>query len=183
LGQSAFAVFALHDALRLGAKHVAGRLRTLAASLDGPWPAAAVIHARAADADDAASLEEAADAFAALGAGLVAAEAATEASLLWAASGHAARAAAARAKAAPLPPDDAGHALTFIPPRPDAPAIARLTQREQEVAALACQGLSNADIAGKLVVSVRTVESHLYSAYGKLGVSDRAELAAILGPQ
>ena len=182
-GQSAFAVFALHDALRLGAKHVAGRLRTLAASLDGPWPAAAAIHACAADADDAASLEDAADAFAALGAGLMAAEAATEASLLWAASGHAARAAAARAKAAPLPPGDADHALTFIPSRPDAPAIATLTRREQEVAALACRGLSNADIAGKLVVSVRTVESHLYSAYGKLGVSDRAELAAILGPQ
>ena len=182
-GQSAFAVFALHDALRLGAKHVAGRLRTLAASLDGPWPAAAVIHARAAEVSDAASLEAAADAFAALGAGLVAAEAATEASLLWAASGHAARAAAARAKAARLSPREAGTALTFIPQRPDAPVIATLTRREQEVAALACRGLSNADIAGKLVVSVRTVESHLYSAYGKLGVSDRADLAAVLGPQ
>src|SRR6266566_4248590 len=39
-GQPAYAMFALHDALRLGAKHVAGRLETLAASLDGPWPAA-----------------------------------------------------------------------------------------------------------------------------------------------
>ena len=43
LRQPAYAMFALHDALRLGAKHVAGRLETLAASLDGPWPAAAVI--------------------------------------------------------------------------------------------------------------------------------------------
>jgi DNA-binding NarL/FixJ family response regulator len=167
-GQSAFAVFALHDALRLGAQHVADRLRTLAASLDGPWPAAAVIHARAAEVSDAASLEAAA---------------ATEASRLWAASGHAARAATARAKATRLSPCAVGNALTFIPQRPDAPVIATLTRREQEVAALACHGLSNADIAGKLVVSVRTVESHLYSAYGKLGVSDRAELAAVLGPQ
>jgi len=61
--------------------------------------------------------------------------------------------------------------------------LAELTRREQEVAALACQGLSNADIAERLVVSVRTVESHLYSAYGKLGVSDRAGLPAVLGSQ
>ena len=75
------------------------------------------------------------------------------------------------------------HALTFIPSSPETPGLAALTRREQEVAALACHGLSNADIAGKLVVSVRTVESHLYSAYGKLGVSDRAALAAVLGSQ
>ncbi len=182
-GQPAYAMFALHDALRLGARHVTGRLETLAASLDGPWPAAAVIHARAANASDAASLEAAADAFAALGAGLVATEAAAEASRRWAVSGHAARAAAAHAKAARLSPGEAGHALTFIPSSPETPGLAALTRREQEVAALACHGLSNADIAGKLVVSVRTVESHLYSAYGKLGVSDRAALAAVLGSQ
>jgi DNA-binding CsgD family transcriptional regulator len=182
-GQPAYAMFALHDAIRLGAKQEAGRLETLAASLDGPWPAAAVLYARAADASDAASLETAADAFAALGAGLVAAEAATEASARWAASGHAARAAAAYAKAARMFPREARRGLMFIPPRPETAGLATLTRREQEVAALACQGLSNAGIAGKLIVSVRTVESHLYSAYGKLGVSDRAELAAVLGSQ
>lgn len=182
-GQPAYAMFALHDALRLGAKHVAGRLETLAASLDGPWPAAGVIHARAAGVSDAASLEAAADAFAALGAGLVAAEAASEASVRWAASGHAARAAAAHAKAARLCPGEAGHALRFIPPHSEEPGLATLTPREREVTELACQGLSNASIAGRLVVSVRTVESHLYSAYGKLGVSDRAGLAAVLGSQ
>jgi DNA-binding CsgD family transcriptional regulator len=182
-GQPAYAMFALHDALRLGAKHVAGRLGTLAASLDGPWPAAGVIHARAAVASDAASLEAAADAFAALGAGLVAAEAASEASRRWAVSGHAARAAAAHAEAARLSPGEAGHALRFIPPIPETPGLATLTRREQEVAALACRGLSNACIAERLVVSVRTVESHLYSAYGKLGVPDRAALAAVLGSQ
>jgi ATP/maltotriose-dependent transcriptional regulator MalT len=182
-GQPAYAMFALHDALRLGAKHVASRLGTLAASLDGPWPAAGVVHARAADASDAVSLEAAADAFAALGAGLVAAEAASEASRRWAASGHTARAAAAHAKAVRLSPCEAGHALRFIPPHPEEPGLATLTPREQEVAELACRGLSNACIAERLVVSVRTVESHLYSAYGKLGVPDRAALAAVLGSQ
>jgi ATP/maltotriose-dependent transcriptional regulator MalT len=182
-GQPASAMFALHDALRLGARHVAGRLETLAASLDGPWAAAAIIHARAADASNAASLEAAADAFAALGAGLVAAEAATEASWRWAASGHAARAATARATAVRLSSREADHALRLILPLPETPGLATLTRREQEVAALACHGLSNADIADRLVVSVRTVESHLYSAYGKLGVSDRAALAVVLGSQ
>jgi hypothetical protein len=163
-GQPAFAIFALHDALRLGAEHVAGRLETLAASLDGPWPAAAVIHARAAYASDAASLEAAAesleaaaDAFAALGADLVAAEAAAEASGRWAASGHTARAAATHAKATRLSPREPGDALRFILPLAEAPGLATLTRRGREVAALAGHGLSNADIAGRLVVSIRTV--------------------------
>ena len=182
-GQPAYALFALHDALRLGAKHVAGRLETLAGALDGPWPAAAAVHADGVRTSDAASLEAAADAFAALGAGLVAAEAATQASWRWAASGCVARAAAARAKAARLSHRESGREVTFIPPLAETPGLAVLTRREQEVAGLACHGLSNADIARRLVVSVRTVESHLYSAYGKLGVADRAELAEVLGSQ
>src|SRR6266699_2545886 len=182
-GQPAYALFALHDALRLGAKHVAGRLETLAGALDGPWPAATAMHADGVRTSDAASLEAAADAFAALGAGLVAAEAATQASWRWAASGCVARAAAARAKAARLTRCESGREVTFIPPLAETPGLAVMTRREQEVAGLACRGLSNADIARRLVISVRTVESHLYSAYGKVGVSDLAELAAVLGPQ
>ena len=41
---------------------------------------------------------------------------------------------------------------------------------------LAREGLCNAEIADRLVVSVRTVESHLYRAMHKLGVSDRRDL-------
>jgi hypothetical protein len=37
-------------------------------------------------------------------------------------------------------------------------------------------GLSNAEIADRLVLSVRTVESHIYRAMQKLGVSDRRDL-------
>ncbi|MGH3527920.1 MAG: response regulator transcription factor [Pseudonocardiaceae bacterium] len=40
--------------------------------------------------------------------------------------------------------------------------------------------MSNRQIADRLVVSVRTVEGHLYRACAKLGASDRAELAALL---
>jgi len=54
---------------------------------------------------------------------------------------------------------------------------APLTAREREVARLAVEGLSAKDIAGKLFIGKRTVESHLASAYLKLGVKSRLELA------
>ena len=57
----------------------------------------------------------------------------------------------------------------------DAAAIG-LTRREAQVAALAGRGLSNAEIAHQLVLSVRTVETHVYRAMQKRGVTDRREL-------
>ena len=52
-----------------------------------------------------------------------------------------------------------------------------LTPSEQRVTELVGHGLSNADIAERLSISRRTVESHLYHAYPKLGLSSRVELA------
>lgn len=56
-----------------------------------------------------------------------------------------------------------------------------LTAREREVAGLAGRGLSNRDIAARLFLSVRTVESHLYLARRKLGAASRRDLAHRLG--
>jgi tetratricopeptide (TPR) repeat protein len=53
-----------------------------------------------------------------------------------------------------------------------------LTAREREVAALIAQGWSNREIAGKLVVSERTVETHVTNILAKLGFSSRARIAA-----
>ena len=55
-----------------------------------------------------------------------------------------------------------------------------LTQRETEVARLAGRGLSDREIADDLVLSIRTVQSHLASAYRKLGITSRNELGSLL---
>jgi len=56
-----------------------------------------------------------------------------------------------------------------------------LTDRQQQVATLACRGLSNREIAGKLVVSEGTVKIHLHAAYERLDVHSRNELATGIG--
>lgn len=55
-----------------------------------------------------------------------------------------------------------------------------LTPAERRVVAMAAEGQTNREIAQALFVAVKTVEGHLRQAYGKLGVSGRAELAAVL---
>ena len=55
-----------------------------------------------------------------------------------------------------------------------------LTTREREVALLAASGASSKQIAARLIVSKRTVDSHLDRVYRKLGVSGRDQLAEAL---
>jgi DNA-binding NarL/FixJ family response regulator len=54
-----------------------------------------------------------------------------------------------------------------------------LSQRESEVLALMVAGLSNQAIAGKLVVGLETVKSHVRAVYRKLSVADRAGAVAV----
>jgi DNA-binding NarL/FixJ family response regulator len=58
-----------------------------------------------------------------------------------------------------------------------------LTASEQRVARLAATGMTNAEVAGELVVSVRTVEMHLGRVYRKLDINGRARLAEALDPE
>lgn len=56
--------------------------------------------------------------------------------------------------------------------------VSGITPREAEILGLVALGLTNQEIAERLVVSVRTVETHLGNVYGKIGVRGRAEAAA-----
>lgn len=56
--------------------------------------------------------------------------------------------------------------------------IAPLTRRETEIAHLVAEGLSNKDIAGRLVISQRTAEGHIEHILDKLGFKSRAQVAA-----
>jgi DNA-binding NarL/FixJ family response regulator len=61
--------------------------------------------------------------------------------------------------------------------------LSSLTPREREVAELIGQGLSNRQIATRLVTSVRTAETHVENVLRKLGFSSRARVAAWVASQ
>jgi DNA-binding NarL/FixJ family response regulator len=55
-----------------------------------------------------------------------------------------------------------------------------LSDREREIATLVASGWSNRQIAEHLVVSVRTVEGHLYRIYKQLGINEREQLVRLM---
>ena len=76
--------------------------------------------------------------------------------------------------AVPTPPSAEQAATTTTKPPPRSPDS--LSAREVEVLRLVAQGLTDAQVAEHLVISPRTVNFHLTSIYGKIGLSSRMRL-------
>jgi non-specific serine/threonine protein kinase len=68
-------------------------------------------------------------------------------------------------------------ALTVQPP-PAGKQSVRLTRREQQVAHLIAEGLTNRQIAATLGIAERTADTHVARLLAKLGVASRAEVAS-----
>lgn len=175
-GLAPFEATALHTLVRFGRPGPAAeRLATLARSTGSPLVSLYARHAAAATSGDGGELDEVAAAFGELGAHLLAAEASAQAGAAHQRAGRSDR--GRRSLARSRPPSGAGPAAR-TPALLQAVEAPDLTAREREVAALAGQGLTSKAIAERLVLSPRTVESHLYRIFAKLGVADRSELAA-----
>jgi DNA-binding CsgD family transcriptional regulator len=167
-GRVAAAVAVLHDLVRLGEPEP---LIAAGAGMEGRYAATRLAHARALRAGDAKELAAAAEGFRALGADLLAAEVLVSA-----------------AELAGDPQTAARHLLAADDLRawcegartPPLTTSASLSDGEREVVRLAAQGRTDPEIAERLVIAVDTVSRRLESAYYKLGLSTREELAAAL---
>jgi DNA-binding CsgD family transcriptional regulator len=177
-GDCAYESAVLHDLARLGgAKDVWERLNDLALSIGGDFATARAAHAIALATADPNNLEHASGTFEAIGADLLAAEAAADAAVAWRKAGNPRKAAGAEQRAHALAARCEGArtpALTAVIVR------AALTTRELEIARLAAAGVPNKEIAARLYLSLHTVQNKLHSAYEKLGVEGRSGLADAL---
>jgi DNA-binding NarL/FixJ family response regulator len=165
----------VYDAFRAGAgAAAASALRELTSDHESRLARAYAAHALAHADRDGPALLAAGEEFAAIGADRYAVEAFSDAARTFIAAGREDSARRAAARGRDFHPADQGGELPVIDGL-DATAT-QLTPREAQLVGLASQGLSNAEIAGRLVISVRTVETHLYRGMQKLGISDRRDL-------
>ena len=174
-GQCAIELCALHDAIRFGDRTCLQRVVDAAAEVGGRLAPVYSAHADALAMRDAVAVYSAAKQFEQVGALLSAADAAAQAAAMFHAADDRRRAVEAAAAADRLADACGGiHTPALIVAARPLP----LSTREREIANLIAQGLSNREIAERLVVSTRTVEGHIYRACVKLDVSDRDGLAA-----
>jgi DNA-binding CsgD family transcriptional regulator/tetratricopeptide (TPR) repeat protein len=164
-----------------GTDDLAAQLESLAARGDSPLFAARASHARALAMGDPALLVRASREWEELGADLFAAEAAAAAGGRARAAGEVQLSMGYLQRAHELAARCEGAVSAVLQHSVAAPDV--LTKRERQIADLAGTGLSSQQIASTLFLSVRTVDNHLQSSYGKLGVAGRKELMSLLSPE
>lgn len=176
-GQFAAEVWCLQVATQFGDPSAAARLTELTDLVEGPRVLVAARYATALQNCDAVELTGVSTQFEQLGDLIGALDAAAHAALAYRAADLRGSALSCITRAQQLA-GRCGGAST-----PTLRLVAQplpLTGREREVVALLGDGLSNREIARRLQVSVRTVESHIYRAMAKTGVNDRDGLARLL---
>jgi DNA-binding CsgD family transcriptional regulator len=176
-GQRAVEMFALHDAARFGDLSSLQRLVDVAENIGGRLAKVHAAYAAALLASDAIGLSAVAEQFESIGALLSAADAAAQAAALFRTADDRRHALDAAATADRLAAACGG---VRTPALEIASQPLPLSPREREIASFVAQGMSNRDIADRLVVSTRTVEGHIYRACIKLDVTDREGLALVI---
>ena len=175
-GMYAVEMSALHTAVRFDDRSQTARLAELAKTLNTPLAEAIAEHARGLANHDGDLLDAAADRFADMGAVALAADAAAQAAREHAHTGHRGKELKSSARAHWL----AGQGEVRTPAVAAAARPLPISDREREIAMLVVAGWSNREVADRLVVSVRTVEGHLYRIFAKLGIDDRDQLIHLL---
>ena len=177
-GELLHAAHAFHDLVRIGrADRAEAPLRELALGSDGELLNAFSRHASATVARDAEALRAVAIDFERLGYDLHAAEAWSQTAEQARAGGELRRAMAAHRRATRCARRCEGARTLLLSSWPDPLDLSR---REREIARMTVSGMRRRDIAHQLVISPRTVDSHLQRIYRKLGVHDREGLAQAL---
>ena len=175
-GMHAVEMRALYTAVRFGDRSCAARLQELARTLNTPLAEAIATQARGLADHDGDLLDAAAGRFADLGALALAADAAAQAAGEHIRTGHRGKEVASSARAYRL----ASQCGLHTPAVEAAAHPLPISGREREIAMLVAAGLSNRQIADRLVVSVRTAEGHLYRIFAKLGINSRDQLIHLL---
>ena len=167
----------LADSYAVRDRSTGPRLRELEAFVEGPRAGVAARFAEALHDLDGGELSAVSMAFEDMGDLIAAVDAAAHAAAAYRRQELRGSALGCSARAEALA-DQCGGART--PALRKAVERLPLTDREREIVMLIGEGLSNRDIATRLTLSVRTVESHIYKAMAKTGTTSREELAALL---
>ncbi len=176
-GMVAAEIWLSYEGLQLGDDVYAESLAALAGRMNGPAGELFPRHAAARMSGDPNELEATALALADAGFNRCAAACAAEASRTFRGRGVSGGATRCSALAHRLQGLCEGPSTELS----DLATLDPLTPRERDVTLLAAKGLTNREIADTTCTSLRTVEGHLLRAYRKLGVTSRAELAALVG--